>query len=577
MLNKNAIRYRIELGKWEAAPAGMQDSRLLVIGHRNPDTDSVTAAAGYAALKNALGHKDCYAGCAGLPQQRTAFLFNRFQVPLPPVISDVWPKVGDVVHPCLEVIASGQTLLEAAEILRRQRVERLPVVGEGRRYLGMVSLFDLADRLFQNKAHEGEGVLDRSVTTSIQLAANALGAETLCASESDSLDLLQIYVGAMNLYHMKARLLEGGARQAALVVGDRGEIHHLAIELGVRLLVITGQCEIDPEFVAQAKEKGVSILRTPHDSASTVRRLKFSSPVDMAADTKVPSFLPNERLRDVRYEVLSANFDGFPVVDDAGTLVGMYYKQDLQNKPPLGLVLVDHNELQQAVDGAGDVPILEIIDHHRVNIAPTDTPIRVLNDIVGSSCTLVAEQFRHAGITPEKGMAGILLGGIIADTLMLRSPTSTERDRRVLEWLAELAECDPAVLEKEILASGSPLANLTPDQLIDADLKRYTEGGVRFAIGQIEEAGFENLASSLPKLRDAMDARLHAEALDCIGLIVTNVVRSTSVMLMAGEAAVLKRLPFETLEPGLYDLPGVVSRKKQLLPVLLNIFSGMSL
>lgn len=576
MPNKNSQRYRLELGKWEAAAAesgGEHSRRILVIGHRNPDTDSVASAVGYAALKHALGETGYQPACAGLPQKRTAFVFRRFKTPLPRVLGDVWPTVGDIVHPCGESLICGQTLLQATEILRRQRVERLPVVDNDGKYQGMVSLFDLADRLFQNSGREGEGILDRSVKTTISLAAHALEAEVLCQHEPDVLDLFQIYVGAMNLYHMKERLLEGGPRNAALVVGDRGEIHSLAVDIGVRLLVITGNCEIDSEFIKQAQKNGVSILRTVHDSASTVRRLKFSSPVDISVDANLHKYTPGERLREVRREVLSANYDGFPVVGEDEKLVGMFYKHDLQKKPPLGLVLVDHNELQQAVEGAEDVPILEIIDHHRIGIAHTDAPIRVLNDIVGSTCTLVSEQYRLNGLTPEKDIAGILLCGIIADTLLLRSPTSTPRDQLMLEWLSGICGCDPAELEKEILASGSPLANLTPPELVNADLKRYEEGSVHFAIGQIEEAGFENLAGRIGAVREELERRLQNEKLAFIGLMVTNVVRSTSVMLVAGDQMLLKRLPFERLEKGMYDLPGIVSRKKELLPLLISIFT----
>ncbi len=567
------MRYRIELGKWEHSKNEAVAGRNLIIGHRNPDTDSVTAAAAYAALKLALGEEGYRPACAGLPQRRTAYVFERFQYPLPEVVSDVWPKVGDIVRPCRELIAAGQTLLQASDILSRQRVERMPVVNDRGDYAGMVSLFDLADRLFRNSGQDREGLLDRTVETSIALAAQALEARVPTCSDEMEQNLLHVFVGAMNLYHMKSRLLEQSPRNCAVVVGDRGEIHHLAIELGVRLLVVTGNCEIDPEFIREAAANRVSVLVTPHDSASAVRRLKFSAPVEHSLDTAARVFEPGERLRDIRREALSANYDGFPVVDDGGRLVGMFYKQDMQGAAPLGLVLVDHNEIQQAVEGAEDVPVREIIDHHRLGMQHTAMPIRVLNDIVGSTCTLISEQYRQNGLTPEPAVAGLLCSGIITDTLQLRSPTATPRDRRMLEWLSPIAGCDPAELEREILASGSPLANLTPEQLVNLDLKRYDEAGIRFAVGQIEEAGFENLPGRSAELAEELHERLGAEKLNFIALLVTNVVRSTSVMLAEGDAGILKRLPYEKLEDGLYDLPGLVSRKKQLLPILMNIFT----
>lgn len=570
MQNNQSQRYKIELGTWQQ-PSVQEHKQTIIIGHKNPDTDSVAAAAGYAAFKEMTGEQGYIAACAGLPQKRTRFIFQKFGVSLPVIVNDVWPRVSDIMHKNDNYLQSDQTILEATESLRQQRLERLPVVDGEKKYLGMVSLFDLADRMFQSSGNTGEGILDRSVNTSISLAAKALEAEIVCSCDEDELELLNVYVGAMNLHHMKNRLKEKNPRTAALVVGDRGEIHYLGIELGIRLMVITGGCGIDPEFIKEAKENKVSILRTNHDSASTVRRLKFSSPLSMSLDSHAHPFVLKERLCDIRHEVLSANYDGFPVVDRNHVFSGIFYKQDMQKNSATGLVLVDHNELSQAVDGAGDVPVREIIDHHRLAMASTDQPIRVLNDIVGSTCTLVAEQFRQRGLTPKPCIAGILLGGIVTDTLLLRSPTSTMRDKVMLEWLAEIAECDPKQLEEDILASGSPLANMKAVELVEADLKSYEENGCVFAIGQIEEAGFENLAKRKKELQEQMQEELLKRGLDFIGLLVTNIVRSTSVMLICGNETLISKLPYEKIEPGMYDLPGVVSRKKQLLPVLLNI------
>ncbi len=572
MKNNKAQRYRIELGKWQQ-PAAQKDRQTIIIGHKNPDTDSVAAAAGYAFYKEMMGEEGYIAACAGLPQKRTKFIFKKFGVSLPVIVNDVWPRVSDISHESEQPLRDNQTILEATESLRKDRLERLPVVDKDNKYIGMVSLFDLADRLFQSSGNIGEGILDRSVNSSIKLAADALEAQKLTVCDEDELVLMQVYVGAMNLYHMKSRLMENDPRSAALVVGDRGEIHNLAVELGIRLLVITGGCEIDPEFIKQAKNNGVSILRTNHDSASTVRRLKFSSPLNMSLDEHARPYTMSERLCDIKREVLSANYDGFPVVDNNGQFSGMFYKRDLQKDSPTGLVLVDHNELSQAVDGACDVPVREIIDHHRLAMESTDQPIRVCNDIVGSTCTLIAEQFRQSNLIPTRAIAGILLGGIVTDTLLLRSPTSTMRDKVMLEWLAELADCDPQQLEEDILASGSPLANLSPTELVEADLKNYNENNFSFSIGQIEEAGFENLAKRKDELQAEMEKQVKERGLDFIGLLVTNIVRSTSVMLVAGNDTLLSMLPYEKLDAGIYDLPGVVSRKKQLLPVLLNITS----
>ncbi len=577
MPNSKSKRYQIELGKFEKLKQNGNDKyRTLVIGHRNPDTDSVAAAASYAWLKNSLGQENVSAGCAGIPQKRTEFLFRRFGVKLPKVYADVSPRVADVIHPYAEPIEVGQTLLRATKLLSQRREERMPIIDAAQKYVGMISLFDLADRMFQTREDDDpEGILGRTVNTSIRLAAQALDANILAAGDKEEMIILQLYVGAMNMYHLRTRLLEGKKNNAALIVGDRGEIHSLGIELGVKLMVITGGCTIDKEFVDAAQQKGIAILQTPHDSATTVRRLKFSSPVELSIDKNADVFAPADKIKSIRHSVLSANHDGFPVVGASGDFLGMIYKRDLQNNPPLRLVMVDHNEMDQAIEGAEEVPIVEIVDHHRLGMNPTDEPIRVINDVIGSTCTLVAEQYRQAMVEPTPEMAGIMLGGIITDTLMLRSPTATERDGRMIEWLSGICDCNPEKLEQEILNSGSPLANLTPDELVNADLKIYEEHGFRFGIGQIEESGFESLNKYLTALEEALERNRKSKQLDFIGLMITNVVRSTSVMLISGSEDVVASVDFERISTGLYDLPGIVSRKKQLLPIILKILEGL--
>ncbi len=568
-------RYKIELGKFEElAKKEIASYKTLIIGHRNPDTDSVAAAASYTELKRRQGNKNVIAGCAGIPQKRTQFLFERFGVALPKVFTDISPRVGDVVHEYDNPIEVGETLLKATKMLSRTRSERMPIVDKDKKFVGMISLFDLADRMFQTREEDDpEGILGRTVNTSIRLAANALDAKILSSSDEEEMCILNLYIGAMNMYHLRSRLVEGKHSNAALIVGDRGEIHSLGIELNVKLMVITGGCDIDKEFIEEAQKKGISILQTPHDSATTVRRLKFSSPVELSIDKNAEVFSPSDKLKSIRHGVLSANHDAFAVVGAENDFLGLIYKRDLQDDPPLRLVLVDHNEVDQAVNGVDEVPIVEIVDHHRLAMSPTDQPIRVTNDVIGSTCTLIAEQYRQSMVEPSKEIAGIMLGGIITDTLLLRSPTSTERDARMIEWLAGISECDPAALEQEILNSGSPLASLSSEELVNADLKIYEEYGVRFGISQIEESGFESLGKHMQDIKESLKKNKESKHLDFIGMMVTNVVRSTSVMLVDGNEEIVCQLQFDKLSDDLYDLPSIVSRKKQLLPIILNILS----
>lgn len=552
--------------------------RTVVIGHKNPDTDCVAAAAGYAALKQQLGTPNVQAACAGLPSPRTDFLFQRFGVPLPPVLADVHPRVKDLLDAQTPAISAGQTLLEALSLLQRARRRRLPVVDNKGAYLGMISLFDLANRMVLQEwesGHEGSGgsLVGREVETSISHAAEVLKAQALSLHREGSVETLEVYVGAMSEQTLRGRMSQRDRARVALVVGDREEVHRMAVDLKLRLVILTGGCEMDQALLRKARASGVSVLQTHFDSAATVRRLKFSAPAGQRLQEDATTLHLDEKLSDVRELLRREREEGFAVVDDRGRLQGVLWAHDLDFEPPMRLILVDHNEISQAVDGATEVPIVEILDHHRLGPQPTQMPIVFINDVVGSTSTLVTEQFRRFGQAPDAAMAGILMGGIITDTLLLRSPTSTPRDEQALEWLKDIAGCDPATLAKEVFNVGSSIAVRPAREVIAADKKDYESGKFRFGVAQVEEVGFENFFQHRADLLREMKALRREDKLDFFGLLVTNVVRETSMMLCVGEKRLLDLLPYSRLDEHTFDLPGVLSRKKQLLPVLLKIMS----
>jgi manganese-dependent inorganic pyrophosphatase len=572
---------RIELG--ELAPgstaiAAERQPRVIVIGHKNPDTDSVAAAAGYAELKRMMGLENAEARCAGLPSARTEFLFKKFNVPMPEVLSDVHPRIKDVLDPNPPTVAAGQTLLEALSLLQRTRRRRLPVVDAKRMYLGTVSLFDLADRMVlqANDTHfegEGGGLMGREIHTSIAHICEVLKAKALSLYRDGTIEPLEVYVGAMSESALRNRMSKRDPQRIALVVGDRHEIHRMAVELKLRLMVVTGSFPVDEDLLDQARSNGTSILQTPFDSATTVRRLKFSAPAELMLQEGVTTFGAEEKLSDVRDIIFSEREELFPVVDDKGKLEGILTKEILESELPLKLILVDHNELTQAVDGAAEVPIIEILDHHRLGSQQTQSPITFINEVVGSSCTLVTEQFRRFGYTPTNPMAGILMGGIITDTLMLRSPTATPRDETAISFLQALCQSDPKKLAEEILSVGSSIATQPSRAVITADKKDYTTDRYKFAVAQVEEVGFENFFSKRGELLREIKALRREEKFDFFALLVTNVVRETSMMLCVGEKRILDRINYTRLDDSTFDLPGILSRKKQLLPHLLKVMA----
>ena len=580
MHTRNSQRLlRDDLGHPLPQPQGgepAREIRTVVIGHKNPDTDCIAAAAGYAELKRRLGLPRVSAACAGLPSARTEFLFKRFQVPLPAVLSDVFPRVRDVLDPNPPIVRAGQTLLQALALLQRTRRRRLPVVDAQGGYLGMLSLFDLADRMVQKDwetDHEGagDGLVGREVQASLTHMAEVLQAKPLAWRDETNIETFEVYVGAMRAATLASRMSTRDRRHVALVVGDREEVHRLAVALKLRLLILTGNSPMEEDLVREAGAAGVSILRTPFDSATTIRRIKFSAPSELRIQPDAAVLQAGEKLSDLQALFASEREEAFAVVDGQGKLEGVLWKFDLEREPPLQLILVDHNEIAQAVEGAQEVPIVEIIDHHRVDPPATPRPIVFLNDVIGATCTLVAEQFRRFGQAPPPALAGVLMGGIITDTLLLRSPTSTPRDEAALRWLQELSGADPARLAEEIFQVGSCIATLSPRQVLTADKKDYRGTRGAFAVAQVEEVGYENFHRQRAALLLEMEALRKEEQLALFGLLVTNVVRESSLLLCVGEKRLLDRLGYNRLDEQTFDLPGIVSRKKQLLPQLLNL------
>ena len=562
-------------------PAASQKSstpRTIIIGHKNPDTDSVAAATALAHFKTLKGKRNIIPACAGVPGERTAYIFNKFGVPLPPVILDVSPTVKDLMLTDPASVPHHSPLLKTAQIMQERRQDRLPIVdGEGK-YLGMISLFDLAGSFFQCSANfdldgAGDGLFGREVKTSISLVTKALHAKILTDSaDNDALVNYSVFVGAMGKENFNKRVGQSDPARTALVVGDRDWVLRNAIERGLALLIITGNQVIHPDILHMARDKGVALMQTAFDSATAVRRLKFSSPVEISLQKEAITFTTKDRLRDVKYLLRQSREDIFPVVNNEGLLVGTLSKFQLDEDPPVRLILVDHNEMIQAVDGADEVPIVEIVDHHRVSIGPTTNPITITCDVVGSTCTLITEMYQRHDLTPPPDIAGVLLGGVVTDTLMLRSPTSTVRDRHAITYLEEISVVSGADLLRETLNVGSVIASMSPADALKADRKEYATSKCKFTVAQVEESSYDNFYAKRDDLLTELEASLEQLGIDLACLLVTDVIIEDSLLLVAGHKYLLNTIPYKPLDEHLFSLPRVLSRKKQLLPDLLKVF-----
>ncbi|MGH7957280.1 MAG: DHHA2 domain-containing protein, partial [Opitutaceae bacterium] len=325
-----------------------------------------------------------------------------------------------------------------------------------------------------------------------------------------------------------------------------------------------------------ARAQGVSVIMSPYDSATTAWVVRTASSIERVIEREFVTVNADERIANVRKK-FSVTTHALIVTNDDGVLIGILTKSDIFKPVQTRLVLVDHNELTQAVPGAEEVTITEIIDHHRLGSLHTAQPILFINEPVGSTCTIIADLFRREGLQPSPAIAGIMMSGLISDTLHLNGPTTTGKDAVMLAWLGEIAGVNSKQLAADIFNSGSVILAHPPEKIVRSDFKIYEEEGIRFAVSQVEELGFGNFWQHAKPIAGAVQDLRDEERLVFAALLVTDINTQNSLLLVKGDAAVIERISYPHVEQDeIFDLPGVVSRKKQLIPYLTSLIKELA-
>jgi manganese-dependent inorganic pyrophosphatase len=377
-------------------------------------------------------------------------------------------------------------------------------------------------------------------------------------------------VAAMSRESFGERLGRHQPDRVIVFVGDREEIQADAIGTKVLAVVITGAVEVSAKIRSTAKEAGVRLLSSRYDTATTVLAARAATKIHPMIDPQFISFGPETPLKSARHVVAESSEYIFPILDDDKRLVGILSKSHFIKPIPRQLILVDHNELSQAVKGAGELQIIEVLDHHRLASFSTDVPILFWNNPVGSTSTLVALSYKQHGIPIGPSVAGLLMAGLISDTLNLTSPTATPIDANILQELSKIAGVEPGKLAEGIFAVGSPLATLAPDEVILADCKDYEEEGHNFSVSQIEELGYAQFYPKEKELLEALDRYRTKQSSYFAALLVTDVNTQNSLLSISAAPEFLETITYPRLSPNLFELNNVVSRKKQLVPYLLD-------
>lgn len=540
------------------------DRPTYVIGHKNPDTDSICSAIALAALKTSLGDP-CLPARAGNVNPQTSYVLSRFEVGPPEYLADVRTRVRDVMTSDIFTVGNDATVGEVATLIETKRVQTVPLAGPDNAYEGMVRLLDLA------KVYTARVKPDTScqIITSLSGLTRSIDGKCIVDGDDSTHFKGRFFVGAMAEQDFSAIISTLDPRECVIIVGNRPRIQEVAVEAGVRCLVITGNFVPGDKTVAIAREKGVSIVVSPHDTATTAWLVHLSVPALAVSKKGDCEIGPNVLLSEAKQRLTTAGVSSLAVVDEAGRLVGVLGRTDLIKDKRRRVILVDHNEPTQAVNGIEEADIREVIDHHRLGNLPTTQPISFLNEPVGSTCTLVTELYRRHGMAPDATTGSLLLSGILSDTVILKSPTATDRDRVAIDYLADITGHDYESLGADIFNAGSDLFKKTPHDIVNNDFKAYEAGGLKFGVAQIEIVGtavFEPLRESLlDELKKCLE-----KGFDFAALLVTDIVRGDSVLLYAGDEKVVRAMGYPIIEPHLAELKGVLSRKKQLIPHLLE-------
>lgn len=542
---------------------------IYIIGHKNPDADSICSAIAYSEFKKALGLNNYIAARCGNLNTRINSILNHFNTPPPIFIGDVTPRIHDIMVPSdrVQKIQKSSTCAEALKLIDQYDIRALPVLDDNNHIEGVVSFFQLGE-YFIPKPQDPRKM--RSVRTSVEAIVRSLNADVFKLYNESKVEELFIRIGAMATADFgDFSYREGEPGQSIIVVGNRIDIQEKAIEVNVRLLVITGKQEIEPHIIEKAIQNKVSIIKSPFDVASTVWIIRSATSIASIIKKEIISFSPEEKLSQVRRKIAYNIAPLYFVVDDEHKLAGVFSKSDIIKPAKTKLILVDHNELTQAVNGADEVTITEIIDHHRLGNPMTKYPIRFVNEPVGSTCTIIANMYRTHNITPTQSLAGIMMGGLITDTLNLNSPTTTDVDRDTLQWLSNIAGITGNDLSNIIFNSGSIILNTTPQKVIESDCKVYHEGEFHFSASQVEELGFSNFWEHDKELLEALEEFRVKEGLMFSVLLVTDINTQNSLLVVRGDHDIVSHIGYPQIDNlPIFELKDVVSRKKQLIPYI---------
>jgi manganese-dependent inorganic pyrophosphatase len=533
---------------------------IYVTGHRNPDTDSIASAIGYAELRRRLDPNNDYVPVRlGDCNPQTTWLLERSGAPEPRFLPHVLVRACDVMHTEFPVIGQDEPIRQAGIALSRAELELVPVVDDDGALTGVVTERALARRYIRESRHTSTL---QDAPTYVHAIIEVLDGELLTGEDA-------LLAGRVWVHAMDVASPSGISVGDVVVVGNRADSQQLAIDLGAALLVLSNGARPSDELLELARSRGVAVAVSPLDSYVSGRMITLAAPCRALMERDPLSITTEFLLADVAEQVRESHYGAAVVVDSNRGPVGLVTRSDLVSPMRRRVILVDHAEQAQSVAGVDQAEIVEILDHHHIGSIETRVPVTATFDPVGSTATLVVERFRQNGMEPSRSTATMLLGAALSDTVILNSATTTERDRAVVDYLERVLAVDASELGREMFEATSDVSELSAEQIVSRDAKQYqVSSGNTICIAQIEVVG-DALLDRKDELLEAMRKARESRDLELYALMVTDVLTKGTELLVAGDTATVARSFGVEAHDSQIELPGVMSRKKEVAPKLL--------
>ncbi len=542
---------------------------IYITGHKNPDSDSICAALAYAEYKNANGDVNAVPVRLGEISRETKFILDYFGVEAPTLIETVRLCVEDLNFDKIVPVSPDISLRTALELMKKNNINSLPVVNESEQLVGIVTISDIVQNYIDVWDNTILGRSGASIDNII---------DTLSANPVNIPNRIKPFTGKILTLAMEPKsVVEYIEENDIVICGDRKDVQEFAVNSGISLMIVTGNAKVDEDIISHAKEKDITIISTPYDTFTTSRLISQSVPIKhvMTTDNLVVFFL-DDLVDDVKAHMSQTRYRTYPVIGDDNKVVGLISRYHLISSVRKKVILVDHNERSQSVDGLEECEILEIIDHHRVADVFTGNPIYFRNEPVGSTSTIIASILFENGRRPSRRMAGVLAAAIISDTLLLRSPTSTNTDKMVLERLARIADLDIEKFTAEMFKAGTSLVGKTPQELLSQDFKTFAIGEEKVGVAQVYTMDLDSLKAMKSDLVSLMEERAKEQGYSIFILMLTDIFAQASEMVVVGHNKELVAKAFEkTLTNDSFYVPGILSRKKQVIPPITNILTNI--